>query len=234
MSGIGVLVEEALAVLRQAQAMGPAVLTTSFGAEDMVLLDLIAANRLDIAVATLDTGRLPPETYEVWQAAETRYRRRVVPYFPKSEAVEQYVRINGINAFYDSVAQRKECCAVRKVEPLRRALAGHTGWVTGLRRGQSQARGTLEVIEWDPTHALTKFNPLVAWTESEVWDYLRARDVPVNPLHARGYPSIGCAPCTRAIDPGEDVRAGRWWWEEASGKECGLHVAETVTSDGDD
>ena len=207
----------------------PAVFTTSFGAEDMVLFDLLASDPTATAlravgIATLDTGRLPEETYQVWQRATAKYRRKVEAYYPAAPAIEQYVRVHGINAFYDSVAQRKECCAIRKVEPLQRALAGKRAWITGLRRAQSVTRADLPVAEWDADHGLQKFSPLADWSEDDVWAYLRAHDVPYNALHDRAYPSIGCAPCTRAIQPGEDVRAGRWWWEDAAGKECGLHV----------
>jgi len=201
----------------------PAVFTTSFGAEDMVLFDLIARDYPCIAIVTLDTGRLPEETYRIWQAATEKYRRKVEAYFPEATVVEQYVRIHGVNAFYDSVAQRKECCHIRKVLPLARALSGKRAWVTGLRRAQAVTRKDLPVVEFDADHRLQKFSPLADWTEDDVWNYIRANDVPYNALHQRGYPSIGCAPCTRAIEPGEDVRAGRWWWEGAAGKECGLH-----------
>ncbi|MGA2550456.1 MAG: phosphoadenylyl-sulfate reductase [Burkholderiaceae bacterium] len=206
----------------------PAVFTTSFGAEDMVVFDLLGRDLRSIVIATLDTGRLPEQTYAVWQRAEERYNRKVEAVFPRHEAVEQYIRINGVNAFYDSVAQRKQCCHIRKVEPLQRLLAGKGAWITGLRRAQAASRAGLGVAEWDETHQLHKFNPLADWSEQEVWGYLRSRDVPYNALHDEGYPSIGCAPCTRAIGPGEDVRAGRWWWEAAEGKECGLHVREVV------
>ncbi len=234
-------VEDARALLlRAAREHAPAVFTTSFGAEDMVIFDLIAGSDDDadtdaakttkaIAIATLDTGRLPDETYQVWQRATERYRRKVDAFFPAASALEQYVRIHGINAFYDSVPERKECCHIRKVEPLNRALAGRKAWITGLRRAQAASRGDLALEAYDPDHELVKFSPLADWSEDDVWAYLRARDVPVNALHARGYPSIGCAPCTRAIAPGEDVRAGRWWWESALGKECGLHPAQAET-----
>ena len=224
------------ALIRAARDHAPAIFTTSFGAEDMVIFDLVVGGDDDaaktmktIAIATLDTGRLPDETYQVWQRATERYRRKVDAFFPAASAVEQYVRIHGINAFYDSVAERKACCHIRKVEPLDRALAGRKAWITGLRRAQAASRGDLALEAYDADHDLLKFNPLANWSEDEVWAYLRARDVPVNALHARGYPSIGCAPCTRAIAPGEDVRAGRWWWEAALGKECGLHVAQAET-----
>ncbi len=216
---------------RIARDHAPAVFTTSFGAEDMVLFDLIAGGTGDevramkgIVVATLDTGRLPDETYQVWQRATERYRRKVEAYFPAAPAVEQYVRVNGINAFYESVAQRQDCCHIRKVEPLARALAGRRAWITGLRRSQAASRSDLAIEAHDAERGLLKVSPLADWSEEQTWEYLRARDVPVNALHARGYPSIGCAPCTRAVTAGEDVRAGRWWWEQADSKECGLHV----------
>ena len=224
--------DEARALLaRIAVDHAPAVFTTSFGAEDMVLFDLIAGGSDDetrsmkaIDIATLDTGRLPDETYQVWQRATERYRRKVASFFPEAQAVEQYVRINGINAFYESLAQRKDCCHIRKVEPLARALAGRKAWITGLRRSQAASRADLDVESFDDERGLLKVSPLADWSEEDVWNYVRAREVPVNALHARGYPSIGCAPCTRAIQPGEDLRAGRWWWEQADAKECGLHV----------
>ena len=215
----------------------PAVFTTSFGAEDMVLFDLIAGavddGRSDVSlrtitIATLDTGRLPDETYQVWQRATERYGRKVESYFPEAVAVEQFVRINGINAFYESTSQRKACCHIRKVEPLNRALAGRKAWITGLRRAQAVSRSDLAVEAYDDERDLMKVSPLADWSEADVWAYLEARDVPVNALHAKGYPSIGCAPCTRAVLPGEDIRAGRWWWENADAKECGLHVVGSI------
>jgi phosphoadenosine phosphosulfate reductase len=217
---------------RIAVAHAPAVFTTSFGAEDMVLFDLIAGSDDDslrsITIATLDTGRLPDETYQVWQRATERYNRKVESYFPQAVEVEQFVRINGINGFYDSTSQRKACCHIRKVEPLDRALAGKKAWITGLRRAQAVSRSDLAVEAHDDERDLLKVSPLADWSEADVWAYLEARDVPVNALHAKGYPSIGCAPCTRAVLPGEDLRAGRWWWENADAKECGLHVAGSI------
>lgn len=232
-AGLQARVDDARALLATtAREHAPALFTTSFGAEDMVLLDLIAGGDehvvrtlKPIAVGTLDTGRLPEETYQVWQRAAERYPRKIDAYFPAAPAVEQFVRIHGINAFYDSVAQRKTCCHIRKVEPLHRALAGKRAWITGLRRSQSAARSDVALVARDDELDLLKVNPLVDWSEDDVWTYVRARDVPINALHARGYPSIGCAPCTRAIAPGEDLRAGRWWWESEAAKECGLHVA---------
>ena len=219
-------VGHAIAVLRQAELeFAPAVLSTSLGVEDQVLTDLIARHVPGIGIFALDTGRLPAETYELLARTEARYRRRIQVYFPATAAVEQYVRFNGINGFFESVTQRKACCEVRKTEPLRRALDGKRGWITGMRREQSVTRTTLEESSFDETHGVRKFNPLADWTQDDVWAYTREHDVPYNALHDRAYPSIGCAPCTRAVDPGEDLRAGRWWWESAEQKECGLHVA---------
>jgi phosphoadenosine phosphosulfate reductase len=215
--------ESALALLRTAAELQPAVFSTSFGAEDMVLLDLIRAHALPIDSFTLDTGRLPEETYRLMQQVEQRYGRCVTTFHPDSAALARLIAQQGVNGFYDSVDQRKACCAVRKTAPLSRALAGKNAWITGLRAAQSITRTGLAAREWDGTHLLTKFNPLHDWSEAEVWDHLRTNDVPVNELHARRYPSIGCAPCTRAITVGEDIRAGRWWWENADSKECGLH-----------
>jgi phosphoadenosine phosphosulfate reductase len=215
----------ALALLREA-ARRPAAFSTSLGAEDMVVLDLIRRHALPIGIFTLDTGRLPEPTYALLQQVEERYGRCVEVYFPDAQAVQQLVAVQGINGFYDSIAQRKACCAVRKLEPLARALAGKQGWVTGLRAQQSVTRAALAPREHDAERGLEKFNPLHDWTEGEVWAYLRQEGVPYNALHDQGYPSIGCAPCTRAVAPGEDVRAGRWWWEAPAAKECGLHVVD--------
>ena len=221
-------VARAVALLREAAALPAAAFSTSFGAEDMVVLDLISRNEPGIVPFTLDTGRLPEETYRLMQQVEARYGRCVEVYFPDAVAVQDLVATQGINGFYDSVDKRKACCAVRKTAPLARALAGRAAWVTGLRTAQSVTRAALASREWHAGYLLTKFNPLHDWSESEVWDYLRAFDVPVNALHARGYPSIGCAPCTRAITVGEDSRAGRWWWEHADTKECGLHSRKPI------
>ena len=196
---------------------------SSFGAEDMVLTDMIARHALPIRLFTLDTGRLPGETYALIERTRAHYSMPIEVYYPDRNALERYVRDNGINAFYRSGALRQGCCAIRKTEPLTRALTGSDAWISGMRRAQSATRSALEVEQFDATHGITKFNPLVDWSDDDVWDYLRAHAVPTNALHARGYPSIGCAPCTRAVLPGEDVRAGRWWWESAENKECGLH-----------
>ena len=202
----------------------PAVLATSYGAEDMVLMDLIAKFAPQIGIFTLDTGRLPKETYDLMQQAKKHYQLNVEVYYPDTLSIEQFVTHNGPNAFYDSVDLRKQCCGIRKVAPLNRALAGKKAWLTGMRRSQSVTRNELPVSEWDADHELQKFSPLTDWSNGEVWKYIRAFDVPFNELHNQGYASIGCAPCTRAITPGEDIRAGRWWWENPETKECGLHV----------
>jgi len=205
-----------------------AALASSFGAEDMVITDVIARHALPIAIFSLDTGRLHDETYALMDRVREHYGLPVELYYPDPRELEAYVRSQGVNAFYRSVELRQRCCAIRKSAPLARALAGRDAWITGQRREQSITRRDLELEEYDAAHELPKFNPLVDWSEDDVWGYVRAHGVPTNPLHARGFPSIGCAPCTRAIEPGEDVRAGRWWWENASVKECGLHV----TNDG--
>ena len=217
-------VADATALLQQIAARYPSsALASSFGAEDMVLTDLIAKHALPIAIFTLDTGRLPGETYALIDRVREHYALPIEVHYPDARTLEAYVQANGVNGFYRSVELRQRCCAIRKAAPLARALAGRSAWITGQRRAQSVTRQDLAVEEFDAQHNLPKFNPLAAWTEDDVWGYLRANDVPTNPLHARGYPSIGCAPCTRAIEPGEDIRAGRWWWEQPGYRECGLH-----------
>ncbi|MEO8302627.1 MAG: phosphoadenylyl-sulfate reductase [Betaproteobacteria bacterium] len=201
----------------------PAVLASGFGAEGMVLIDLIAQHALPIRIFTLDTGRLPEETLALIDRTRERYGLPVDVYAPDAQALEAFVRQNGVNPFYRGVELRKSCCAVRKTEPLKRALAGRGAWITGLRRAQSTSRTMVATEEFDAVHGLPKFNPLAEWSLDEIWQYLRAHRVPHNALHDRGFPSIGCAPCTRAVVPGEDERAGRWWWEVSEHKECGLH-----------
>ena len=217
-----------VAVLRAAVAefgsTGQITFANSFGAEDMVLTDLILSQAQPIEIFSLDTGRLPAETYTLMGKVEQHYGTKLKVFFPDATAVETLVRSHGINAFYDSVELRKACCGVRKMEPLRRALAGKKAWITGLRAAQSVTRSGLPLREFDTANGLEKFNPLSDWTETEVWAYIRINEVPYNALHDQFYPSIGCAPCTRAIALGEDVRAGRWWWEDPASKECGLHV----------
>jgi phosphoadenosine phosphosulfate reductase len=200
-------------------------LASSFGAEDVVLIDMLVKLQPKARVVTLDTGRLPQETYDLMERIRERYGLDLQVYFPRAEAVEAMVRQHGPNLFYRSADLRKHCCGVRKVEPLERALQGLDAWITGLRRGQAPTRHHVPKVEWDAPHRLVKLNPLADWSWDEVWTYIRANDVPYNALHDRGYPSIGCACCTRAVAPGEDPRAGRWWWErDPAGKECGLHV----------
>jgi len=218
-------IAEARERLRQAvRAHAPAAFSSSFGVEDMVILDLIAAGQLDVEVFTLDTGRLHDETLALVARASERYGRPIRVMFPDTAQVEAFTVEHGINAFYDSIALRKRCCEIRKLAPLRRALRGKALWITGLRREQSVTRSEVEVLGHDSSYGLMKLNPLADWTEREVWEYVRRFDVPTNPLHQRGFPSIGCAPCTRAVQPGEDARAGRWWWEQAATRECGLHM----------
>lgn len=201
----------------------PATFANSFGAEDMVLTDLILRHYPGIGMFTLDTGRLPEETHSLMREVADRYGVRVPVYFPEADAVEAYVARHGPNGFYDSVELRKACCHIRKVEPLKRALHGKRAWITGLRRDQAPTRQDLAESEFDAANGLQKFSPLLDWSLSDVWDYLKQFDVPYNVLHDKGYSSIGCAPCTRAITRGEDIRAGRWWWEDPEVKECGLH-----------
>ena len=202
----------------------PAALASSFGAEDMVLIDLIAKDRFEIGVFTLDTGRLPKETLALIDQVRARYGIAVEVFTPRSDAVAQYVDQYGRDGFYESVEARKACCGIRKVEPLQRALQGRHGWITGLRREQADSRSTISTVERDETHGILKFNPLADWTHGDVWEYLRANDVPYNALHDRGFMSIGCEPCTRPTNPGQHEREGRWWWEEETKKECGLHL----------
>ena len=199
-------------------------LASSFGAEDVVLIDILIKFSPDIRVFTLDTGRLNEETYEVMEAIRRKYNIRIESYFPKAEAVESLERQKGFYSFRESIANRKECCGLRKVEPLLRALRDTDAWITGLRRAQGVTRVELRKIEADEAHpGLYKINPLADWTQEDVQGYIKKNTVPYNRLHDAGYPSIGCAPCTRAVKPGEDIRAGRWWWENPEHKECGIH-----------
>ena len=219
---------QVLSVLKDAANKFTAIsFANSFGAEDMVLTDIIMREKLAIEIFSLDTGRLPVETYSLMAEAESAYNTKLKVYFPKHEVVEQYVQTKGINAFYESIDLRKACCHMRKVEPLQRALNGKQAWITGMRAEQATTRANLPVQEFDEGNKLEKFNPLSDWTEQEVWAYIRLHEVPYNKLHDAFYPSIGCAPCTRAVAMGEDVRAGRWWWEDPTSKECGLHVKKS-------
>ncbi|MFM2129421.1 MAG: Thioredoxin-dependent 5-adenylylsulfate reductase [Pseudomonadota bacterium] len=216
--------ERARAILNEAaREFSPAVLALSLGAEDMVLLDLAARDRLPIGAFLLDTGRLPGETLDLLKRVRARYRVAIDVFQPDEESLVAFYREHSDDRIFQSVAARKACCHARKVVPLGRALAGKGAWITGLRRSQSATRTATPEKAWDGEHGLYKFNPLAAWSADDVWAYIRNRDVPYNPLHDRGYASIGCAPCTRAISPGEDERAGRWWWEVPESRECGLH-----------
>ena len=199
------------------------VFSTSFGMEDQVITHFILKNKLPIRIFTLDTGRLFYETYTTLENTNMQYNTKIIPYYPDAFSIENYVKTKGINAFYDSVDLRKECCHIRKVEPLKRALAGNKVWITGLRSEQSPNREKMPIIEWDEGNNIIKFHPILHWKTTEVLDFLHKNGVPYNPLHDKGFISIGCAPCTRAIQEGEDFRAGRWWWEDKSKKECGLH-----------
>lgn len=201
---------------------GAVVFSSSLGQEDQVITDIIFKNNLPVKVFTIDTGRLFNETYELLERTVARYKKPVQVYFPEAADVEQFVVSKGINSFYESVDNRKECCHIRKVKPLNRALQGAKVWITGLRAEQSANRHDMQVIEWMEDKRLYKFNPLIRWSYDEMISYIQENNVPYNQLHDKGFISIGCAPCTRAIEPGEDARAGRWWWE-TSQKECGLH-----------
>lgn len=195
----------------------------SLGSESVVLTDLIWGAVPEIEIFSIDTGRLHPETYDLIERLQQRYGRALKIYVPDTVHLESWVGEHGINGFRDGLEQRHGCCGIRKVAPFRRAVAGHGAWVTGIRRGQSASRALAAPVEWDHEYGLHKVSPLLDWTETEVWDYIRKKRLPYNSLHDSGFPSIGCAPCTRAVQPGEDERAGRWWWERAESRECGLH-----------
>ncbi len=201
-----------------------AALASSFSAEDQVITDMMCRVSTDVKIFTLDTGRLPEQTYEVIERTAKKYGIEISIMFPDSGQVEQMVKEKGPNLFYDSIENRKLCCRIRKIEPLKRALSNLDAWICGLRAEQSVTRAQLEAVEWDDTFNLIKVCPLADWTTKQVWEYIKENDVPYNRLHDEGYPSIGCAPCTRAVKEGEDIRAGRWWWEEPEHKECGLHL----------
>lgn len=211
---------------------GGVTFASSLGLEDQVLLDMICKAGLDIPVFSLDTGRLFPEVYDLIELNRSRYGVEIELYCPDAAAVEELVNSEGPSLFRKSVELRKSCCRVRKLEPLARALKGKRAWVCGLRREQSETRTALETVEWDDAHGLIKVNPIADWSLERVWDYIRENKVPYNPLYDNGYPSIGCACCTRAVREGEDIRAGRWWWESPAHKECGLHQrGKHVTKD---
>lgn len=202
---------------------GAITFATSLGAEDQVLTHIVSTLSQPIEIFTLDTGRLHPETYTLLDRTVQKYGVPITVYFPDYRELETWITTHGINGFYDSIENRKACCRLRKLEPLNRALAGKSLWITGLRAAQSVTRQSMELIEWDEAHQILKYNPLLHWSEEEIWHYAKQHNVPVNPLHTQGFASIGCAPCTRAVKNGENIRAGRWWWESPEHKECGLH-----------
>jgi phosphoadenosine phosphosulfate reductase len=222
--------DDSVSLLRAAVAeYGDVCYANSLGPESMVLTDLIRETVPQVEMFTIDTGRLFPETYELIARLQHRYGREVLRiYYPETARVEGWVGRNGIDGFREGVEQRHACCAVRKVEPFRRAIAGRKAWVTGIRRGQSASRSLAAAVEWDAEYGLHKVSPLLDWSETEVWDYIRKKRLPYNVLHDLGFPSIGCAPCTRAVQPGEDARSGRWWWERGDARECGLHPRRQV------
>ncbi|GGE41123.1 phosphoadenosine phosphosulfate reductase [Pedobacter psychrotolerans] len=205
---------------------GRIIFSTSFGWEDQAITHLIFSNHIPIKVFTLETGRLFPETYYVWNRTLEIYNKPIHAYYPKNELLQEMVNLKGPNSFYDSVDNRKECCYIRKIEPLKRALKGNDIWVTGIRAEQSPNREDMHDLEWDEGNQLIKFHPIFDWTLDDVKSYIKENNIVYNTLHDKGFPSIGCAPCTRAVQPGEDFRAGRWWWEDQSKKECGLHATE--------
>jgi phosphoadenosine phosphosulfate reductase len=202
----------------------------SLGAEAMVLTDLIWTQVPEIEIFSVDTGRLFPETYDLIERIQRKYGRALHFYYPETAKIESWVGENGINGFRDGLEQRRACCGIRKVEPFRRALVGKSAWVTGIRRDQSASRALAAAVEWDGEYGLHKVSPLLDWTDKDIWDYIRKQRLPYNTLHDKGFPSIGCAPCTRAVEPGEDERAGRWWWERADSRECGLHPRRQVAA----
>ena len=207
-----------------AQHPGKITFSTSLSFEDQVITHKILSKNLPIKIFTLDTGRLFPETYSVWRATNERYHTHIRPYFPDAISIENYVSERGPNAFYESVENRKDCCYIRKVAPLKRALKNNEIWITGLRAEHSADRLAMPQVEWDEGNNIIKYHPLLHWSFEEIKQYINENDIPYNSLHDKGFVSIGCAPCTRAIRPGEDFRAGRWWWEDSVKKECGLHL----------
>lgn len=219
----GLNIAQALEVLAN-RFSGKIVFSSSFSYEDQVITHEILSNHLPVNIFTLDTGRLFAETYSVWSSTNEKYKTNIRAYYPQAAALQEFVEEKGPNSFYESIDNRKQCCHIRKVEPLQRALAGQKIWVTGLRAEHSATRENLPQLEWDEINQVIKYHPVLHWSFDDIQDYIRENNVPYNPLHDRGFVSIGCAPCTRAVKPGEDFRAGRWWWEEAGKKECGLHA----------
>lgn len=209
---------------------GKITFSTSFSFEDQVITHKILSSQLPISIFTLDTGRLFPETYSVWRATDEKYNTHIRAYYPDHSLLEDFVAAKGPNSFYESVENRKGCCYIRKVDPLKRALKNNSIWITGLRAEHSADRHDMPQVEWDESNNIIKYHPILHWTTEEVKQYISQNNIPYNPLHDKGFVSIGCAPCTRAIRPGEDFRAGRWWWEDNTKKECGLHVHEQAAT----
>lgn len=207
---------------------GLIALSSSLGAEDQVLTSMVCDIDKSVRIFTLDTGRLFPQTYELIDKTNRHFGISLEVFFPEASSVESMVRKKGVNLFYESVSDRKECCKVRKLEPLARAFKNLQVWICGLRKEQSVTRQGMHCVEWDEGNGLIKLNPLIDWSETEVWDYIEQRHIPVNSLHQKGFPSIGCQPCTRAVEKGADIRSGRWWWEDPEHKECGLHNRSTI------
>ena len=199
---------------------------SSFGAEDAAIIHMMVGINPEFRFFTLDTGRLPQETYDIMDMVRKTYNVKIEVLFPDAAEVEEMVRTRGVNLFYDSVENRKLCCQVRKINPINKILKELDGWISGLRRDQTQVRSNARMLEMDEAHGIVKINPIIDWTWEDVWRYIRQHDIPYNSLLDRGYPSIGCQPCTRAVKPGEDIRAGRWWWEQGQHKECGLHIGQ--------
>lgn len=208
---------------------GEVVFSTSFSWEDQLISHIIFKNDINVDVFTLDTGRLFSETYTTWNNTVESYQKKIKAYYPLDNVLEDFVSEKGPNSFYESVENRKRCCAIRKIEPLQRALQGRSVWITGIRAAHSNGRSDMPLVEYDAVNDIVKYHPLLHWATEEVTNYIKLHDIPYNPLHDKGFVSIGCLPCTRAIRPGEDFRAGRWWWEGSDKKECGLHVHDSHT-----
>lgn len=218
--------EAVIANLKQLVPEDEITFSTSFGLEDQAITHIIQAEQSKIKLFTLDTGRLFPETYSTWSSTLERYKVNISAFYPDENELSEFVTANGPNAFYQSLDFRKQCCFIRKVVPLKKALAGNKIWITGLRAEQSADRANATAVEWDEANRIIKYHPILDWSWEQTYAYIQKHNIPYNPLHDKGFVSIGCAPCTRAVKPGEDFRAGRWWWEDASKKECGLHIKE--------
>lgn len=217
--------QELLSWAEETFAPGRLALANSFGVEDMVLMHMLVNHSPSAGIFTLDTGRVFQESYDLWEEAARKYKVTIEALYPDTKEVTDLLREKGPNSFYQSIENRKECCKIRKIHPLQKKLDSLDGWITGLRRDQSVTRTAVDKIEWDEVNGLVKLNPLADWSEQDCWDFAKENRIPTNRLHKKGFPSIGCMPCTRAVKEGEDIRAGRWWWENPDSKECGLHKA---------